>query len=236
MKIGNYALLSILLVICMMFSVGCVNINTGTDTTKVDETTNTPLSNTVSRGETSALPEETSFPSETVPSETTAPEDTTEVTVPTVPTETSAPAETDPDIDPSSPAYSIWAEYSDMKEGFWKLPTGDELVDTTWYVEETRDNGDVYWFEVTFRAGGADIRWNNDGEDHEYFGAFWTITHEDGVAIVEFDFGGLAGEQKCAVLITTEANLLYTCANMVDGDTLLCSLDVTSRTLERIYG
>ena len=231
MKIGKYALLSILLVACMMLSIGCVNINTGTDTSNEAETTNSSASDTASYGETSALPEDT-----TLPEATTAPAEATETTAPTEATETTTPAETGPDIDPSSPAYSIWSEYSDMKDGFWKLPTGDDLADTTWYAEETLDNGDVYWFEVTFRAGGADVRWNNDGEDHEYFGAFWTITHEDGVAIVEFDFGGLAGVQKCAVLMTTEANLLYTCANMIDGETLLCDLDVTSRTLERIYG
>ena len=217
MNIGKYVLLSMLLAVCMLLSVGCVEINIGKDIDKEAETTSAPASD--------AEPEET-----TAPAETTAPEETT------APAETTASVEVGPDIDPASPAYSIWSEYSDMKEGFWKLPTGDELVDTTWYTEEVCDNGDVFWFEVTFRAGGADIRWNNDGEDHEYIGAFWTITHEDGVAIAEFDFGGLAGEQKCAVLMTTEANLLYTCANMVDGETLLCGLDVTSRTLERIYG
>ena len=48
MKIGKYALLSILLVACMMFSIGCVNINTDTDTSNVDETTNSSASDTAS--------------------------------------------------------------------------------------------------------------------------------------------------------------------------------------------
>lgn len=130
----------------------------------------------------------------------------------------------------------LWREYSEMKDGFWRLPTAEQLVGTSWSGEQYLDNGDVHWFEITFRKGDAFVRWDNDGEEHEYDGASWELTYDEGVALIEFDFGGFAGDQICAVLITTEENLLYTCANVVAGETELCLSGTGARTLERIYG
>ena len=130
----------------------------------------------------------------------------------------------------------LWNEYSDRKDDGWKMPTAKQLVGTTWSCNEHKQTGAVYWYEVTFRKGVADVRWNNDGEDHEYNNATWEITYDEGVALITFDFGGLAGPQTCAILLSDDESLMYTCANVVAGEDVLCVTDVSYRVLRQSVG
>lgn len=133
-------------------------------------------------------------------------------------------------------AEHLKAEYAGMTTEFWTLPTVDQLLNTDWSCEQYMDNGDVHSFSVSIREDGAYVYWNNDGEDHEYSQAECSIYYDEGAAILEFDFAEFAGIQRCAVLISTEENLLYTCANFVDGETEFPESGIAARTLERTYG
>ncbi len=207
MKITVSALISALLVICIMLTTGCVSINIYGGGEGSKESGKPEVTTTVAE-------------SEAEPTEATEPEEVTETE--------EAEAE-------NTPTNQLWAEYSKMKDGSWKLPGLEDLLDTTWAIKETADNGDLHSYEVTFRGGGADVRWNNDGEDHEYIAAFYMLTYDEGVAIIELDLGGLTEIQKFAVLMSTGGDFLYTCANVVEGETLLCGSSVSSRTLEKAY-
>lgn len=136
----------------------------------------------------------------------------------------------------SSYSELLWNEYTDRKDDGWKLPTAKQLVGTTWSCKEYKLTGSVYSYEVTFRKGVADVRWNNDGEDHEYSNATWEITYDEGVALITFDFGGLAGPQTCAILLSDDQSLMYTCANVVAGEDVLCVTDVSYRVLRQSVG
>lgn len=127
-------------------------------------------------------------------------------------------------------------EYTEMKYGYWKLPTAMELVGTTWVCEELTETGNTYWYNIEFSTNTASIRWNNDGEEHEYIDAPWTLTIDGDIAVITFDLGGFAGEQRCSVLIGSDGNILYTCADLVFGDDDLCDSGMLSRVLDRTYG
>lgn len=130
----------------------------------------------------------------------------------------------------------LWNEYKEMQESFWELPEASQLAGTTWSAEQFMENGEVHTFDIIFNEDTADVYWNNDGEDHEYEGAPWYITFEGGVATMVFDFGGLAGDVRCSVLISMEGEMLYTCADLIYGDDDLCGSGVFARILEKTVG
>jgi hypothetical protein len=152
------------------------------------------------------------------------------------PTETFFEENESEEFTDAAPDESLKAEYFDMREGFWVIPTAEQLKDTTWYAETYTDSGYMYWYELSFLDSECNLRWDNDREIHEYSGAPWSISYNNDVAVIEIDLGNFEGVKRFSVLITTEKNLLYTCADIMNGEITLEEPDVSSRTLERIYG
>lgn len=130
----------------------------------------------------------------------------------------------------------MWKEYITMKDSFWALPDTESLNGTVWSCEEYKDNGDVHYFNLKFNENTADVVWNNDGEEHEYKGAKWMLTYDEGVSLIIFDFGEFAGTQTCAVLVSADMGMLYTCTDFVEGYVQPGTDSAWSRTLERVYG
>lgn len=127
-------------------------------------------------------------------------------------------------------------EYSDMKDTYWVLPTKEQLIGSSWTCEELRDDGSVHFYDISFSDNTVSISWNNDGEDHQYTDAPWSLSFDEGVATLIFDFENFAGEQRCSVLVGNDGGMLYTCADLIFGDDDLCDSGVSSRILERSVG
>lgn len=159
MKNYRIMLLSILLAICVLVSVGCDGV---TDVTTTKSTTTTT-------------------------STTTAMYD--------------------------DPAFS---EYSSLIADGWSVPTAEQLDATSWTLTNLTPDGDVHWFELYFNAQTVDVRWDNDGETHEYEGAEWSFVTKKGITFIEFDFAQFEGIQTCAILISKDEKTIYTCHDFVD--------------------
>jgi hypothetical protein len=128
-------------------------------------------------------------------------------------------------------------DYDEMKDTYWVAPDKKELVGTMWYCEELQDTGNLYWYSIGFLENTVYISWNNDGEYHEYKDAPYTLTEENGVWVLTFDFGGFAGEQRCCVLLGSDGDMLYTCADFTNGkETISPYSDVQSRILDKTIG
>ena len=105
-------------------------------------------------------------------------------------------------------------DYLEMKtdpEGEWVMPTEEMLIGTTWVWEGwTKDSREVS-YEVTFDVDTLSVRWNDgiDEEDHEYPDAQWTLTNEDGYAVLSIDFREMAGVLRYDILYSELYDYLY---------------------------
>lgn len=124
-------------------------------------------------------------------------------------------------LDISAYAETLAADYFTMlnnEDAGWELPVKEDLIDTSWSWEGYVDVDQYAKYQIVFQDGIADIRWNDgiDLEDHEYSGAPWELTYEDGFAVLTIDFDQFAGVLRYNLLIGKEYDMLFT---MMDAST-----------------
>ena len=114
-----------------------------------------------------------------------------------------------------------------LAEEGWKIPTKEELVNTSWTMDGYDMNGNYYCHSITFHEDTADVTWNPGyGETQEYLDAQWDWEAGD-VGILTIDFAEFAGVRKYNMLVNWDEVSAY------------IAVDATAETItwdsERLY-
>ncbi len=119
-------------------------------------------------------------------------------------------------LDISPYAECLAANYRIMRENGYILPTNVQLCDTIWSADENFPYNQYY--RIAFHENKADIYWKtDDGEEHEYLNAAYSLEAIDGVSILTLDLGGFAGVHRYNLLMDSDGYMLYTAVDSTDG-------------------
>ena len=106
------------------------------------------------------------------------------------------------------------AEYSAMKENMeWEgvLPTKEMLIGKTWVWYGYLKDGREVRYRVTFDEEVLSVYWNDgiDASDHEYMYAPWSLTYEQGYAVLTVDFLEFTGVRRYNLMYSQFYGDLY---------------------------
>lgn len=111
-------------------------------------------------------------------------------------------------LDISPYAECLFSDYRSMLENGYTPPSDAQLLNTIWSIEESYPYSQYY--RVNFNESTADIYWKTeDGEEHEYLNASYTLDFTDKISILTLDLGEFAGVHKYILLTDTEGHMLY---------------------------
>lgn len=110
--------------------------------------------------------------------------------------------------------------YLDRLQYGWVLPTADQLINTSWGWDGWLMDGRYVQYYVTFHENTVDVSWS-DGYSDEFYvynDAPYTLTHEDGFAVLTIDFQEFAGVMRFDILIDMGYCVLYTMVDVTVQD------------------
>jgi hypothetical protein len=95
-------------------------------------------------------------------------------------------------------------------------PSGEQLRGTTWSADENFPYNQYY--RIAFHENKADIYWKtDDGEEHEYLNATYSLEVVGGVSILTLDLGEFAGVHRYNLLMDSDGSMLYIAVDSTKG-------------------
>lgn len=119
-------------------------------------------------------------------------------------------------LDISPYAECLAADYRIMRESSYIPPSGEQLRGTTWSADENFPYNQYY--RIAFHENKADIYWKtDDGEEHEYLNATYSLEVVGGVSILTLDLGEFAGVHRYNLLMDSDGSMLYIAVDNTKG-------------------
>ena len=120
----------------------------------------------------------------------------------------------------SSYRETLMADYRNMKNSEWAMPTAEMLSGSVWCWSGYLKDGREVSYRLAFHGNTLSVRWNDgvDAQDHEYTDALWELIYDENFAVLSIDFREFAGVLRYNLLYHEAYDRLYVCMDVVQEE------------------